>query len=262
MTSKVRIEEAGRFDIEAVLGNIERGTNDLIGGGLKFGFNAAVGTTPEGVHSLGGDINFPVAAETVRIKAGGNAADTAAGDGARSVMVTGIDSNLNRLEELIVTAGASASAATTALFWRVYDAHLVDVGTYGEANTGDIIIENTTSTQALISISALDGMPATSLICTPQKVSLVITALSLEVEALMVVEFKLCIRENFTNVAAPFDPRLSRLSPMKTPAGIWPVPFDAPLVVPPLSDVWLEALVPATTAEAGSLMSYYTVPAL
>lgn len=261
MTQKVQIEEASRLDLEAAVGLVKRGAGNLTPD-TKFGFNAAVGTGAEGVHSLGGPILFPQSAQTVRIKAGGDAADTADGLGARSVTVVGIDDSLNLVEEVLVTAGASASTATAALFWRVFRAFVTDVGAYGVGNTGAIVVENTGSTQALIGIPAGDGQSQTSLVSTPLKRPIVITGLTLEVESGKVVEFKLLTRGAFNDVTTPFAPTLVRLSPIKASAGVWPIPFDAPMFVPELSDVWLEVSVPVTTAEAGTLMSYYTVPAL
>ena len=120
----------------------------------KFGANADVGGTAEDIWTPGGVYPWPEAAETIRIKVGGNAADDAAGVGAQSVMVEGLDTGFNPISELIVTAGASASTATTALFRRIFRAYVVDVGAYGVANTGVIQIENTTSTDVIAYIGA------------------------------------------------------------------------------------------------------------
>jgi len=84
-------------------------------------------------------------ATALRIKAGGNANDTAAGTGARSVRLTGLNATGVVVSETIATAGASASAATTATFIRLFDAEVVDSGTYGTQDAGshaaDIVID-------------------------------------------------------------------------------------------------------------------------
>lgn len=120
----------------------------------KFGSNSAVGASSEDIWTPGGALVWPEAAETVRIKAGGNAADTAAGNGARSVTIEGLDENWDLASETVVTAGASASSPTTITFIRVFRAYVVTVGVYGAANTGAITIENTTSTDDLAQIAA------------------------------------------------------------------------------------------------------------
>lgn len=90
-------------------------------------------------------------ASTLRVQAGGNAADTAAGTGAREVNITGLDANYNLVTETLATAGASASSATTNSFLRVQSVNCGAVGS-GGINAGDITIEAVTgaSTQALI----------------------------------------------------------------------------------------------------------------
>ena len=85
-------------------------------------------------------------ATALRIKAGGNAADDAAGAGARSVRLTGLSATGAVVSETLATAGASASAATTQTFIRLFDAEVIDSGTYGTqsvgSHVGDIVIEN------------------------------------------------------------------------------------------------------------------------
>lgn len=129
----------------------------------KFGANPTIAASSTEAVTFGGTINFLTSATTVRIKAGGNAGDTAAGSGARSVIVIGLDSNWEEVSEVIVTAGASASSATTTSFIRVYRAYVVDVGLYATAtntagfNLGDITIENSSGGTDLITIAAGRG---------------------------------------------------------------------------------------------------------
>ncbi len=259
MTQKIQIQETGRFDIETAMGLVER-HGGLVEPDVKFGFNAVVGTSAEVIHSMGGGLNFPTTAQTVRIKAGGDAADDAGADGARSVLVTGIDDSLNKVEELIVTNGADASLPTTAKFWRVFRAYVVDVGLTGVANTAIITIENTTSTQVLLIISAGMGQSQTSLVSTASKRPIVITSISLMVEATKIVTFSLYKREAFTTVAAPFKARRQILHPLKVGDGGEYIPLRVPIFIPELTDVWIEGIHASSSAEAGTAMSYYTVP--
>jgi len=112
----------------------------------KFG-RATVGTTFSPI-ALGGVYRTPQAASatTLRIKAGGDAADTAAGAGARSVTLQGLDENFDLVSETINTNGASASSATTATFTRLFRAYVETSGTYASATAGShvaaITIEN------------------------------------------------------------------------------------------------------------------------
>lgn len=113
----------------------------------KFGRNPAVGTSYAPV-TMGGIYRTPqsASATTLRIKAGGNANDTAAGSGARQITLEGLDENFALATETLATAGASASSATTTTFTRLFRAHVSQSGTYGTSAAGshsaDIVIEN------------------------------------------------------------------------------------------------------------------------
>ena len=113
----------------------------------KFGTNSAVGTTFVPV-TIGGVYQTPqpASATTLRVKAGGNANDTAAGTGAREVTLQGLDASGNEQTVTVATNGASASTATTETFIRLYRVWVSASGTYATATTGshsgDIVIEN------------------------------------------------------------------------------------------------------------------------
>ena len=118
----------------------------------KFGRNAAVGTSFVPV-CFSGHYRTPQSgsATTLRIKAGGNASDTAAGSGAREITIIGLDENFAVATEAIATNGALASSSTTTTFTRVYRAYVSASGTYATesagSHAGDITIENTAGTE-------------------------------------------------------------------------------------------------------------------
>lgn len=113
----------------------------------KFGHNTAVGTSFVPV-AQGGYYNTPQSgsATTLRIKAGGDANDTAAGTGAREITLIGIDETGAEVTETLATAGASASSATTTTFMRLYRVYVSASGTYATSSSGShagtITIEN------------------------------------------------------------------------------------------------------------------------
>jgi hypothetical protein len=131
--------------------DVSRGLVNGLGTVKKFGRNPSVGTSFVPI-SLGGVYQVPQAAgaTTLRIKAGGNANDTAAGSGAQEVTLEGLDENFNSLIETVATAGASASSATTGTFTRLFRIYVSKSGTYASAiagsHSGDIIVENSAGT--------------------------------------------------------------------------------------------------------------------
>lgn len=100
------------------------------------------------VLSPGGVGWFPGSASQVRIKAGGNANDTAAGTGARSLLITGLDANWDVVTETLATTGAAQSPPTTTSFIRILTVTVASAGFYSTTgiagtNIGDITLETT-----------------------------------------------------------------------------------------------------------------------
>lgn len=87
----------------------------------------------------------PSTPTTVRVAAGGNAADASAGTGAQQVTVTGLDLNNQVVSATLTLAGASASAFSTQEFLRVNSVAVTRAGS-GGTNVGNIQIENQTGT--------------------------------------------------------------------------------------------------------------------
>lgn len=177
----------------------------------KFGSNAAI---PNSTFELVSSLSVPYAGflsapSTVRIKAGGNPADTAAGAGAQSVFVEGIDDSLARVSVEIPTAGASASAETTELFWRVDRSFIGDAGSYATpVNTGDIIIETSGGAPDLIEILAGAGQSAHCFIAVPDGVKAYLIGYELSVDAVQKADLRLVTRARINDTSVPVAPRL------------------------------------------------------
>lgn len=82
-----------------------------------------------------------------------------AGAGAKSVNVIGIGADGVVLEESLVLNGASVGDASISTFLRILEAYVVYTGTYGAANTAEIVIESSGGT-ALTTIPAGKGRSA------------------------------------------------------------------------------------------------------
>ena len=194
------------FYTEVVKGNIPG--HSII---HKFGRNDAVAS---GVWERVALLSVPAfhlsAATTVRIKAGGNANDTAAGTGAREVTVEGLDASGNSLSETIATNGIAASASTTGSFLRDFRAYVSAVGTYSTTpttgtNQAAITIENTAGTQDLISIAQYEGQSQYCGYTIPAgKTGYLLSAL-ITVDSNKTADAKIITRAGITDAAAPFS---------------------------------------------------------
>lgn len=170
----------------------------------KFGENPDVGGTSTEDVTFSGTINFLTAATTVRIKAGGNAADDSAGLGAQDIIVEGLDGSWNEVSESIQTNGATESSNTTASFIRVYRAYVTDVGTYGAANTGDIVVENSAGGTDLITIPATKGQSETSEFTIPAGKTGYLTRLACDVDSQRNMDLSFFQRQNADDATTPF----------------------------------------------------------
>lgn len=201
----------------------------------KFGRNLDVDTAYEPVVESG-VLNLISAADEVRIKVGGDAADTAAGTGAREIEIQGIDENLDIATATIVTAGASASALTTTKFLRVFRALVTKAGS-GEINAGAIIIETEAGTE-LLTVAADLGQSQQAHHFTPRDHAAYIHHMRFSVPSSFDCDFRLYIRGPWDD-AAP-----ARRVIREYPGVDTTVDVDLsglPLRIPPKYDFWIEA---------------------
>lgn len=100
-----------------------------------FGYNPDVDTTRVTVWPHTGIIPFPAAAIQLKVSSS-SADDTAAGTGARTVFVGGLDANHNEISE-IVTLNGQTPVLTTQSFLHINNAYVATAGS-GLSAAGDI----------------------------------------------------------------------------------------------------------------------------
>lgn len=178
----------------------------------KFGRNPSVGTSYVPI-SLGGVYRTPQggSATTLRIKAGGNANDTAAGSGAREVTIIGTDENFLEVSEAVATAGATASSSTTTTFTRVYRAYVSSSGAYASAtagsHAGDIVIENTAGTEDWATIDATSfpkGQTEIAAFTVPAGATGYVKLRNISIDSGKTVDMVFFQRGNCDETAAPY----------------------------------------------------------
>ena len=229
------------------------GTNDyfsLVAKGLipgeslihKFGRNDAL---PNGsfafVTMLQQTAHVLSAATTVRVKAG-NAADTAAGNGAREITIQGIDSTFAEIQEPVATAGESASSSTSASFWRVHRAWNSQVGVYGSSNTAAVVIENTAGNADILTIAAGQGQSQDAVWTVPDGYTAHLLSVDITVDATLSADVALYTRDDIDDTSAPMPGKRLRKY-WDGIAGVVPTykpraPWSAR---PGKSDIWVEA---------------------
>ena len=225
----------------------------------KFGRNTAIPTAFTPV-CLGGVYQTPqpASATTLRIKAGGNAADTAAGAGAREITLVGLDETGAEVTEAVATAGASASAVTTATFMRLFRAFVSASGTYttllvaSPSHVGDIVIENgaggtdwaTIDSTTLPNAQSEIGIYSLATGFTAQIMSVAVFS-----DSSKVTVARLFRRESILDAAAPFQ-AMRTLANLRIESGAGGLKPMSPInmIIGP-ADIGVVAKVDAATAE-------------
>jgi len=126
------------FNLQVSRGQIERHKTVF-----KFGYNDVVGNTEETVWSQGEIYSHPTVA-TIMTVSSSSANDTAAGTGARTVRVYGLDADYNEIDELITLNGQTA-VSTTKSYLRTFRMIVLSAGSIGH-NDGIIYMGSGTVT--------------------------------------------------------------------------------------------------------------------
>jgi len=199
-----------------------------------FGNNPACGTTEEAIWFGSVAKTYLSVAAPLRIRVGGDAEDSAAGDGARSIRVIGLDADFEPIEEVIVTTGASQSAETTQSFMRMHKAYVEEVGLYGGTNANDILIE---SNGGVLMAQMPGGASETQLgwITVPAGKTAYIEKVVWFIPDAALMQVRIKTRENADDIVAPMSPFRTRWVGNMTQPGI---PTNgAPVIVPEKSDI-------------------------
>jgi hypothetical protein len=222
----------------------------------QFGRNTAIGTSYEPVSDIGVyRTPQPAAAVQLRIKAGGNAADTANGSGARSVKLWGLNASGDEITEIIATAGTSASASTTNSFIRLYLAEVYESGTYGTqtsgSHAGNITIERSTGGEDWAQIQ-LNGFPSGStsigsLTIPRNHVGLLMSMnINVELSGTRTTDIIVLTREGILQSAAPYKP-IKKIQELIGIESSVTIQFDVPIKFPELTDMGVMAKVSNVT---------------
>jgi hypothetical protein len=209
----------------------------------QYGRNPAVSSTFVPL-TRGGIYRTPQvgAQQALRIRAGGNANDTAAGSGAREITLVGLDATGEPITDTIATNGTSASAVSSKQFLRLTDAFVSKSGTYAtqtalshaatiniEDGAGNLwaVIQDTDIPRGDTEIGAYS---------VPVNRSLYISHIRLqsdEANKTNVVMFK---RSGILQTAAPYD-GMQLIAEFPSLSGTEILTYDPPIRIEQLSDV-------------------------
>lgn len=216
----------------------------------QFGRNTACPTTYVPVTDIGIYRTPQAGAATrLRIKAGGNAGDSANGAGARSVRLWGLNASGDEVVETLATAGASASSLTTNSFIRLYQAEVATSGTYGTqaagSHLGSITVENEAGTEDWAQIQ-LNGFPSgvtgIGSITIPRNHVGLVSSIQINVDQTKTTDVLILKREGILQSAAPYK-AIQKVQEFLGVSRSITVAFDVPLLFRELTDLGVLAKV-------------------
>lgn len=213
----------------------------------KFGSNSAVPTTGEFLEA-GGTLTaprLPTSAVTVEIVAA-DAADDAAGAGAQTVVIEGLDANFAVQTDTISLAGAGTSTATTNTYIRVFRAYVATVGTYGVANTGLLTIQEAGG-GTFFQILAGRGRSQIAHYCVPAGYGYFIKDVHLIVDAAQPGNVYFWKLPDADDVTTPFSGK-QLLQPYEGVSGQVDFEYTPEIYIPEKTDIWFTGASSAATA--------------
>lgn len=246
-----------KFDLDVGRGAYRQGSVEVV---HKFGSSSLVTTTPSDLWDLSTiqpQIGRPPEALPVRIRSGGDVNDTAAGTGARSILILGINDSGEVAAETIVTAGASQSAQTTGNYWRVFRTDVMDTGVYSGTNTGTIIIENTNGL-GLSGILAANGQTGTTLFSIGGANQASLVSVDAFIEGTKSVNITMYQHTAFNKVVSPFGAVRVIGQWQQLPEGTHDLVGRTSIPVAPWSDTWFVATTNTSTSAVSIVGTYIT----
>ena len=233
----------GNYLQEVALGNIV-GQESI----FKFGRSEDIDTTERLIWDGAGGptFEFPETLETITIVSD-SVNDAAAGTGARTIIVYGLDDDFNSVF-VVETLTGTTPVVTTQTFRRVYRAFILTSGTnsiIGDANDGTITITHTTSTQILALILPNNGQTLMSQYTIPAGKSFAFTGITLSVGQGKTCTFQVRMR-NGTTPGDAFSVKFS----MELYQSVFTSTLSVPFIVPEKTDMAFTA-----TAAIGTLVA-------
>lgn len=258
--------------------DIARGTASGKDSGTLYGFSKDITADWTDVWPASSVISWPTTAAKVEIFSS-DGADTAAGDGCRSVRITGLDAAGAEQTEVIATAGVTP-VASVLTYLRVNKCEAVDVGTYGATHQGDITCR-VLSGGAILSLmtgrlpgaSGIDvnwgsGVDGNGFFSVPAGKAMYITGgRAVGTYGVNSTVYSLMHRPGLTTVAAPFraaqeiycsaDQTINNAG-IKASGDVFDF-SSSPIRIEPLSDFWVRAS--SNGGEMSVIINYYLTTA-
>ena len=233
----------------------------------RFSQNPTLSTTLATVDtSASATFNFRTTATTVQLRST-SASDTAAGVGARSVTVVGLNASFIPYSEVVTLQGTSV-VTTVGSFIRVTSLELATSGTYAGlpgvtpptgANVG-VITANYTGSAAVIATMAIQaGIEYNSFFTVPAGMYAGLRLVSVIIDAGKTCDLRIYARQGANVIAAPFGPT-ALVSVRAGLAGSNIVEYNPAIILTEYTDVFYMAATSSGSGNVSLTLTGYFAP--
>lgn len=212
----------------------------------RFGTNISVGTSYITVDNIGATLPYMPSTSLKFEAVSSSVNDTAAGTGARTIEVTGVDTNWQEKLEIITLNGITPVQSVNNYF-RVTKAEVLTTGTYGGANAGNILVRGTGGGTSFVQIDTSTGESFSSHFFVPLGFIGFVSGANFSTDSGKIVSLKVQARANANLVTAPFSP-LELVQFYDGVTGISHFSYEVPVPINQASDLFITAKTTAGTA--------------
>ena len=222
---------------------------------FKFGTRTAVAAGTQSTVWEGATALYPYLANAEQLKiASSSANDTAAGTGARTLTILGLDANFDEITETIDMAGL-AVVTTVNSYKRIFRAFVATCGTL-YANAGNITVTNNAGTVQQLYIPVGDGQTLMTTWTVPKGRKLYLTQITKSTDSNKGARVSLFTRYNDGGILYPWRIRYRDY----IFSGNDVVRLNIPLDIPEKTDVEIRVTTPAssgTTSMGATFEGWY-----
>jgi len=196
----------------------------------RSGKNNDVGTSFEIVAQAGGTYYWHPTAEQMNVVST-DADDTAAGNGARTLRIQGLDTDYALISDTVTLNGTTA-VVTNLSFLRVLVVEVLTIGTSG-TNEGTITVKDSTDTYTLATIGVAEGRSSAVVFTVPADMTFFMTSWDGSEDSSKGSEIAIYKRD--------FGGAWQQLRLKKIIDFAFDFPFDLPLVFAEKTDIMIQA---------------------
>lgn len=239
------VRQSGNHDLDVARGVVKG--HEWV---TKVAHNSSVGAVEEAVWPIGGDFTGFLTASSQLEIVSDDAGDAAAGIGARTVVIEGLDVNFDQVTEIVTMNGTTPVTTIRTDWMRVTRVFAEDVGTYSDtnpsttgSNEGIITVRVAGGGAVMCLIEAEEGQSEVASYTVPRGRNAYLQNLLINVSsgAQKSASVRMWQRRNANDVVAPFTSRrvVHKFNELQ---GERAAPFNSSVPFPEMTDIWFSAL--------------------